>query len=93
MALATAGARFTGGGAVTVTSKVSEIRRPPGSVAVTVTVAVPAATPVRLSVVPLRDTVAVPVLLDDADSVRASPSGSLNPSLSRSPSPCPRPPP
>ena len=56
----------------------SEIRRPPGSVAVTVTVAVPAATPSMLKVVPLRDTVAVPGLLVDADSVRASPSGSLN---------------
>ena len=60
---AASGARFA---AVTVTMKVCVALRPPGSVAVTVTVALPGATPVTLTTPPETLTVATPVALDAA---------------------------
>ena len=77
MGLATTGARLGIGCGVTVTTNVSVTERLP-SLAVTVMVAVPAATPVRVKVVLLMATVALAVSLDKADRVRESPSGSLN---------------
>ena len=57
IAPAGAGARFAD---VTVTPKVCGALRPPGSVAVTVTLAVPGATPVTVTVLPETLTVATP---------------------------------
>ena len=50
-----------------MTLALKEAVRPPGSLAVTVTVAIPAATPVTVTVLPDTDAVAMPVFDDDAE--------------------------
>ena len=69
------GSRFTD---VTATPKVCGALRPPGSVAVTVMVALPGATPVTVTVLPETLTVATPGVSEVAAKVSASPSGSVN---------------
>ena len=61
----------------TLTRKLWVAERPPGSVAVTVMVAVPTPSPVMVRVLPDRLTVTLAVLEDVALCVRWSPSGSL----------------
>ena len=69
-----AGARL---GVSTVTAMRCVALRPPGSVAVTVTVAVPSATPVSVSVLPDTPTDTMPAFDVAAAYLSASPSGSL----------------
>ena len=61
----------------TVTSNLCVAVSPPGSRAVTVTVAVPPLTPVTVSVPEETDTLATPEGDDDAENVSGSPSGSV----------------
>ena len=71
------GSETSGGRFGTVTVKLCSIERPPGSVAVTVTVAVPWPTPATVREAPDAEAVATPSSEEVAAYERSSPSGSL----------------